>query len=194
MKKIGVDLDEILSDTLTSVLEYFNKLYIKSHKKEHFYTYNYWDILGGTKEGSIKFVDDYYKTDYFTNIKPIKDAYRNLVKLKKLGHELYVITGRSETYEKQTRDWVEKHYPDIFSEIFFVNTFSNSLIPIKKSQVCNMNGIKLLIEDNPDYIIDCTDNGVEVLFLDYPWNKGKEFKNATRVYSWDEIGNKIVNL
>ena len=192
MKKIGVDLDEILSDTLSPVLEYYNKIHHTSFKRDKFTTHNYWETWGGTKEKAMKLIDEYYQTDYFKNTKPLPGAFEALLKIKEFGYKLCVITGRSIGYEKQTKAWIDKYYPNIFSDIFFVNTFGKTdEISRNKSEICNSLGIKIFIEDDPYYIEDCANAGIKVLYLDYPWNKEVNFKNSTRVYSWKEIAEKL---
>lgn len=192
--KIGVDLDEILSDTLTTLLEFYNNLYKTSFKKEDFYTYSYWEIWGGTREDSINLINKYYETNNPTDIKTIKRSFEAVSKLKELGHELHIITGRSESFKERTETWLNKHYPNIFSSINYANTFNADENEKFKSDICKNIGVEIFIEDDPYHIQKCSDAGIKVLFIDYPWNKNKEFKNATRVYSWDEIVKYIENF
>jgi 5'(3')-deoxyribonucleotidase len=189
--KIGVDLDEILSDTLTSVLEYYNSVHGTNLKRDEFVSYNYWEIWGGTKENAVKLIEDYYKTNYFKNIKPIAGAKENLEKLKSEGYELFVITGRSDKYKKGTKDWLTEYYPNIFSDIFFANTFDIDNTDTKKSDICIKNNIPILIEDDPHHLADCVQAGIKTIVLDCPWNKNFQAKNSVRVFSWEEITQKV---
>lgn len=191
MKKIGVDLDEILSDTLTSVLEYYNKLHNTSFKREGFSSYNYWEVWGGTKENAVKLIEDYYETNYFKNIKPIIGAKENLEELKKDGYEMFIITGRSDKFKKETMDWVNQYYPNIFSEIFFANTFDIDNTNTKKSDICIKNNISILIEDDPYHLEDCAKAGIKTIVLDCPWNKNFRAENSIRTFSWKEIVKEI---
>ena len=184
---IGVDLDEILSDTLTSVLEFYNKLHGTSIKRDSFHTYNYWEIWGGTREKAIELMDQFYDTDGFLNIMPVYGAFEALTKLKKLGFEFCIVTGRSKNFEKETKEWIDINYPNIFSEIYFANTFSIDNSDQRKSAILKKLGIKTFIEDDPYHITDCLNMGIKVFTIDYPWNKGLEDKNLIRVKSWSEI-------
>jgi 5'(3')-deoxyribonucleotidase len=189
--KIGVDLDEILSDTLTSVLEYYNSVHKTNLKRNEFVSYNYWEIWGGTKENAVKLIEDYYKTNYFKNIKPIAGAKENLENLKSEGYEMFVITGRSDKYKKETKDWLTEHYPNIFSDIFFANTFDIDNTDTKKSDICIKNNIPILIEDDPHHLADCAQAGIKTIVLDCPWNKNFQAENSVRVFFWEEIAQKI---
>jgi 5'(3')-deoxyribonucleotidase len=191
MKKIAIDLDEILSDTLTSVLDYYNTIHKTSIKREDFHSYNYWEIWGGSRERAVKLIADYYKTDYFKNIKPVAGSIDGINKLKELGYEMYVVTGRSVEYKKQAINWLDKYFKNMFKDIFFADTFSVDIETKKKSEICKENGLKLIVEDDPYHIEDCTKAGIEVIYIEYPWNKNKEFKNAIKVSSWKEIPETI---
>ncbi len=49
-------------------------------------------------------------------------------------------------------------------------------------------GIKIMIEDNPEYALDCAKNGIKTFLLDKPWNKNySQHENLIKVKSWEEI-------
>ena len=64
--------------------------------------------------------------------------------------------------------------------------------------LCRGVGAQILIDDNPDYAVDCAENGIEVLLFDldnsYPWSKtqgGPEHPLITRVHSWQEVEEEL---
>ncbi len=188
---IAVDLDEILSETLSSVLEYYNTIHHSLFKRADFTSYNYWEIWGGTKNDEVEFIKNFYKTDFVKNTKPVAGAYEALLELKKLGYQFCIITGRSDVYKEQTLEWINQCYPNIFSDTFFANTFKLDKSTRKKSDICKSLNIKILIEDDSFHIADCTSEGITVLVLDCPWNKSANYENSIRLYSWEEISKNI---
>lgn len=193
-KKIGIDIDEILANTLESILVYYNEIHKTSYKREDFATYNYWETWGGTKDEAIAFVRSFFETENLYKIPPISGAYEELLKLKNLGYKFFAVTGRSSKYEIQTLEWISKYYPNIFLGTYFTHYLNVDCATTKKSDICKQLGIDILVEDDEYHISDCANAGIKVIFLDCPWNKKVNFKNATRVFSWKEISEKIKEL
>jgi len=183
MTKIGIDLDEILSDTLTSAIDCYKNTHNVSLNRETFTAKDYREIWGK--------IENFWQSEYFKNTKPVKGAFEELAPLKKLGYEFYIITGRYNKYTTQTKEWLDKYYPNIFSGIYFANTFNTEGGTKKKSEICKNLGIEIFIEDDELHIEDCSDAGIKVLILDHPWNKHKDVKNSIRAYSWKEMSEKI---
>ena len=62
------------------------------------------------------------------------------------------------------------------------------------SHECRSIGADILIDDNPQYAMECAQHGIEVLLFDhknsYPWSKtsdGPVHPLITRVQDWDEV-------
>ncbi|MBI5229280.1 hypothetical protein HY991_04155 [Candidatus Micrarchaeota archaeon] len=188
---IGMDLDEVLADFLSSVIKFHNTTYGTSLKREDFFSYNFWEVWSGTREEAIKKVYEFHKTHYFHEIQPVEGAVEGVRELKE-EHELVVITSRQYGIEKETRVWVQKTFPDAFSGVYFTNDFSKDGLRSKsKKDFCKELGIDLLVEDHLNYAKECVADGVRVLLLDCPWNKRERPQKVSRVYSWKEIVERI---
>ena len=72
--KIGLDMDEVLCDLLSEYIKFLNSEYDMSLSQKHFNGYYAWDTWKGTIEEKIKLFDEFYKSKYFKNIKPIKEV------------------------------------------------------------------------------------------------------------------------
>jgi uncharacterized HAD superfamily protein len=185
--KIGIDLDDTLSDSRLNMIEFHNKIYGTNFKIEDIKKYNFWENWGGTLETTIDELEKFHKTDYAKNIRPIKDAKEILEKLKK-NNELYIITARSNDLKKETEEWVEKYFPDIFSKIYFTNEYSHGGIKETKKNTCDNLDIDIFIEDNLDFALECAEPSRKVFLIDRPWNQTDKLpSNVNRVYSWKEI-------
>lgn len=189
--KIALDLDEVLGQFLPALIEYYNDTYKTDWKIEEFYTYYFWEIWGGSVEESIQKVYDFHKTDYFKNIKPVAGAQEAVKKLKE-NNELFIITSRQNDIIKDTREWVEKYFPNTFTEIYFTNHFSQSGKAITKSEICEKLGIEMLVEDSAPYALECLKPGRKIFLFDYPWNRSAKLpQGIQRVHSWKEITDSI---
>ena len=188
---IAIDLDEVLCDFISSMLFYYNEKYGTNYKKEDFFTYNFWEVLGISQEKTIDIVHDFHKTHHFEDIQPINGAIEAVSKLKK-NHKLIVITSRQHSIENQTRKWIEKYFPNTFDEIILANHFAKNGTSKKKKYYCDKFKVDVLIEDNIHYANECISKHTKVFLFDYPWNRSNTLnKDVTRVYSWDELVNKL---
>lgn len=189
--KIGVDLDDVLSQSTPALIKFHNDNYGTDFKIENLKTYKLLTILGSNKERAQKKLSEFHTSSYGREAKPITDARKILQKLKK-GNDFYVITARTDDLEVETRRWIKDNYPNIFSEIYLTNEFLKKNPSVTKKTVCDNLGIDVFIEDNLDYAIECIGPGRKIFLLDYPWNQTDKLpKEITRVYSWNEIYNQI---
>ncbi len=189
--RIGVDLDGVLSQTIPAIIEFHNHTYGTNFVLEKFNSHDYWEVWGGTRDEAIDKVYEFYKTDYFRNIKPVPGALEVLNIFKK-NNNLVIITARADIIADTTRKWVEKYFPNIFSEIYFANHFAQEGTERTKQEFCDSLDIDILIEDVIKYAAECVAPKRRVLLLDYPWNKVASLPvGIERVYSWKEILEKI---
>ena len=183
---IATDLDEILASYLSSFFEFHNKKYHTSLTKNDLKYKNLLEICGKTEEELIEKLYCFFKTPYFKNIEPIPGAIEGINVLKE-NHDLIIVTARQKEISKPTTRWVEKYFPNTFSDIIFTNGNSKNGKMKTKAEVCCNLEVNTLIEDRIEYAIDCSYNGNKVILLDYPWNQGHIPKKITRVNSWNEI-------
>ena len=86
--KIAIDIDEVLGQFMKALIEFHNNEYKTNLKLEDFFSYNFWNIWGGTKEEAIQKVYNFHKTNYFKSIIPVKDSQESIKKLKKVTNFL----------------------------------------------------------------------------------------------------------
>ena len=185
--KIGIDLDEVLAELLSAVIEYHNFAYKTAFTKNQFRSHLYWKTLDGTKDEVIRKVRDFYKTDYFKNVKPVAGAIKALPILKQ-DNDLFIITARPNEILEDTKEWVDRYFPNLFSGIYLANHFPQSGASIAKSQICDELEIEVMIEDSIESALDCAGLKRRVLLFDCPWNQQAELPSGiSRVLSWKEI-------
>ena len=190
--KIGIDIDEVLADFMSSFVNYYNKEESTNIKRSDFESYLLWKTIGGTKESTIQRVYEFYNSPEFNKIRPVKDSQYSVNVLNKES-ELIVITSRPHEMHDKTIEWLDNHFPNAFSEIEFTNEWAGGLIkPKRKKDVCLDYKIDFLLEDSMDYAKECADNGTEVLLFDCPWNQEEKLPNKIkRVYSWNHALKEI---
>lgn len=93
--------------------------------------------------------------------------------------DLHVVTSRQHVIRDITIKWLSEHYPGIFTSVHFGNHFAREGQQKRKSELCKEIEAEVLIDDNPDYALDCASAGMHVLL--YNWGKS---------YPWSTLGDR----
>jgi 5'(3')-deoxyribonucleotidase len=190
--KIGIDLDEVLVDFLPAFIEYHNATYHTSLKRDDFFSYQYYEVFGGTLEETMRKVYDFHQTPYFKNMKPIAGT-QEAISLLKEGNELFIITSRQDSVKEITIQWINEYFPNSFNDIILTNNHSFSGDVKTKREYCDLLKIDALIDDQVYYALECLAPNRKIFLLDCPWNQSAELPpGISRVYSWQEIIDCII--
>jgi uncharacterized HAD superfamily protein len=191
---IAIDIDDSAGDLLSSLILFHNDRYGTKLKRGDFHSCWYREVWGGTKEQEVEKLTEFFKTDYFKNVPPMLGSQEAIKLLKERGHKLSIVTGRVYSLTKQTEEWVEKYFGNIFSAIYHTNSYGLTGIKIKKSEMCKNQKVDLIVDDDLMHIIDCANAGISVLVYDSPWNQGVLPSGTVRVMSWNKIPELIQRL
>ena len=184
---IWVDCDDVLSETMKEIIKR-SPLVEKWIHMPDIISYNLFEIekIWITKQEALDIFYSFFESEEYLLTQPVYWAYEKLYEWKSLWHDLFVVTWRPEQYEEVTKQWIEWHFPWIFSGYLFMNQYSENEIP--KSILCRDKWIQLLIDDNAQNINDVNSVGIPWFMLDRVWNRSVQDTNLlNRVYSWDEI-------
>src|SRR3989339_809941 len=88
---IGIDIDDVLLHFTPALIEYHNHTYKTSLTYDQFKSPNFWEVWGGTKEA--------------------------LFELSK-KHDLVNITARPNYLETETREAINKYFPNSIQKIY----------------------------------------------------------------------------
>lgn len=97
----------------------------------------------------------------FTNIRPYVGSVEAMQRLSN-RYELHVVTARYPLVRRQTRRWLKKYFPGIFTGIHFVH-YSTPIGPRSlKSKICKRIGADYIIDDKLSNAEDCARNNIKV--------------------------------
>ena len=193
--KYAFDLDDTLSDTATVINEYavkFDKEFLNGDGKmkvidDSVDYYYFAEALNWNKDNIREFFKQYY-LEIIEKVKVKPLVAETIDKLKKKNNKIYIITARRKREENEieniTKKWLDKN-KIYYDELIFTSE--------DKRKVCKENKIDIMIEDSPTNVKELSEI-IKVFCYDNPYNRGIEGKNITRVYSWYDILNKIVNI
>ncbi len=189
--KIWIDMDEVLAESVDFIYEQigFELNWTKLHRnniKDYKYIFK-WTWINLTETVRI-YKEEMMKDIWKFQIKPVKWSIEKVKELKEKWHELFIVTARNSIFFTQyTIDWTQKHFQNIFEDIFFADHFTDK--HREKSEICKDHWIELMIEDNLDYAIELANNWIKTFVLEKPWNdyRDDEHNNVIRVWNWDWV-------
>ena len=188
--KIGLDVDGVLLDFVTPFWKFHNENHntdidlSKVVKSDYYFA----DFLGISREEEKKRMTDFFNHNYFYDLKPIIGSQEIVEKLSK-KHSLYVITSREDSWRTKTIKSLDKHFKDKFNQVFFTGNYKG--LNVEKADICLDLNIDLLVDDHLANVLGCSKVGVNSLLYDASHNGADLPANVNRVYSWEDIFNKI---
>lgn len=190
--KIGVDIDGVLNCQHDFCITYGTKFCyeIGKYKLANVYAMNTTDMFMWPEDVAHAFWDKYRK-DFVITLPCRTHASEVLEKLRKEGHEIYIITARKNGDQwfptnlrddvlKITERWLKENHIYYDGIVFGVKN---------KGEYCKTNHIDIMIEDDPIYLRQFI--STPVIVFDCPYNRGDEFAFLPRAYSWYDIYSKL---
>lgn len=188
--KIGIDIDEVVTEFMKHFLEYSNRRNGTSFSVDEIQKVHLWETpVHDSKEESIREVMEFQLSPDFDNLDFV-DGAREAI--RKLGekNEIYFVTSRPPEIKKQTLKMLNRTFSNIPFGVVFSGDIYGGARP--KSEICADIGISLIIEDNAKYAKECADNGIKAFLLEKPWNRYFEkHENVIKVKNWSEILNHL---
>lgn len=186
--RIGIDIDDTMTDSTKVVREYINK-YDECYCDDKHLINNLESIIRGflVDETTKNFFQD-HSLEMAYDIK-IKDNVKYIIdKLRDEGNEIYIITARSDKFYRNAqelcKDYLKKH--DInYDKLITSQTF--------KVETCKNENIDLMIDDAIDTVENVNKEGIKSILFTSEINKDKE-THVKRVSNWLELYDVIHNL
>ena len=192
--RIGIDIDGVLADVLLYELDVANKYAVLNNlgsvKNPNGYSCSEIFDITQAKE------DDFWNVAIkeYINIPARKFADEVTAKLKEEGHEIFIVTARTNnlSYTDISAEEMKKHVQNWLKEN---NIVYDKIVWTKKEKLsaCKENQIDVLVEDKPSNIKQVA-SIIPVMVYDHRYNADIEGKNIIRVFSWYDIYYKIHNL
>ncbi|HSX53197.1 MAG TPA: hypothetical protein VLF90_02400 [Patescibacteria group bacterium] len=188
---IAVDIDDVLSDSATGFIEFSNKRWgTKLHVDDYIEDWaTMWKV---SHKESQKRAQDMYGPEVVANFKNDESALQVLLTLKK-NYSLVITTSRSRYVQKDTSDWLARHYKGVFDAIHhagFYDTYTPESTKQTKAELLKSVGADFIIDDHPKHCFAAAEAGIEaILFGDYKWSRDikKLPPRVTRAQNWQEV-------
>ena len=194
---IGIDIDDTTVVTVKSMVKYGDKydteVLGREAKKDNLGQikdrYYMKALYGWTEEEKFAFFDMYYK-DVLEECYPLPSAVEVINKLKDEGNEIVFITARLTNVkncdtESITKSTLEKY--NIPYDRLIMNVDN-------KLEFCKKYGVEVFIDDSFETCLGLSSEGIKSYLMSTRMNRNIETGKIERVFSWDEIYEKISNL
>ncbi|MBS3165552.1 hypothetical protein J4444_00360 [Candidatus Woesearchaeota archaeon] len=172
LKKIGLDLDDVLTDTMPLFLQWHNETYGTRYGVKDMSTYHIEDLGGCTPEEANERHDLFRHSEHFGRVVPAPGAIE-AVRLIAAEYTPHVITARNSNIREPTQKWLDTYFHGLIQDVHFTNAYSTDSAttpPRSKAEVCIELGIKTHIEDASEHARKCRDAGIQVILRTRPWN------------------------
>ena len=181
--KIGIDIDDVITNTSEKIEEYVvkdnNREKLQEHMKE---------IMKGNPSDPevIEFgMKNYVRV--FQEVKSKDNASRVINNLLDKGNEIYLITARGDNFEffKGSEEVTKKFLED--NNIKYTKIIFNA---INKAKLCVDNQIDIMIDDSIEHCEDVKKAGIKSILFTSNVNK-ETYTTVERVDSWLDLEKKI---
>lgn len=174
---IMIDVDGVLNNLQDAVIKIFNERYGTSYTVNDFKNYNVSECLN--KIDAINFVKIYSEKGIYDFVNPLNGAQNAINKLKKQGHEVYIVTDAAPSIFEEKVGWIKFHFPSIDE---------SHIISMKHKWLFRCD---IMCEDNLDNLLG--GYHYERICFDCPWNRTvrDEVYGIHRVNNWGDALNTI---
>ena len=183
--RIGVDVDDVLAESLPGYLEAFRRRFGHEVKIEE----AAWEIFRRYPEISATqmwgFFSELEASDFLGTRPLYPEAVEAVRTLSATGHRLFVVTGRLSQHREHTRRLLERAgLLGVFEELVHRD---GEPAPEYKTRMVRELRLDLLIEDELPVALAAAAVPIPVLLFDRPWNRGELPTGLTRVTDWSQV-------
>jgi 5'(3')-deoxyribonucleotidase len=183
---IAIDCDDVLADYVTALAQEYNQRHGTNYTPGKITPVaGMWKEWHG-EEMVGRLWDITRDREFNESLVPISGSQEGIAQLIAQGAEMYIVTSRVSESD-QTLQWLQKHYGNVFQDIFYASSARrNGRLP--KGEICQQHDLGIAVDDHPSNAFNLRDNGIRTLLFDHEWNWGvSECNLLQRVRSWEEI-------
>jgi len=201
MPKIAFDFDDVLFPFTMKFrdhcvnnhnLESFPTKQIKSPNFEHIFTCGR-SIAQEIMDNMMYKVEEWDTFHVLSGEeeREMEKIHSHLARIKNMGHELVIITARSEMYNLNLIvNYCRRYFPDIFTDFHFCNSYSEKEIKRTKSEICVQYDVSVLIDDSLHNVNNVRVNSIiGIPFGPHPWTQHED-----NIPTWEELVDFVSNL
>ena len=185
--RIGIDIDDVVSDHFKNVVSGFNTKFGTSFTLEDISSFYFLESVNvGAKEERLRLLRQLYSDmgTLFDYAQPIDRSVEIVRQLTSDAHEVHFISSRQVDILGRTVKWLtENGFPATEMNVHLRKSQNQDAVQFKVQKSKDL-GLNVVIEDDSRVaaLLDIT-----VILLDYAWNRDIDSQDVLRASSWEEI-------
>jgi hypothetical protein len=167
----GVDLDEVLFDTMSDFLEFYNNRNSTNFKREDILDYRDWGkSLGVTNDYAMNELHDYFQSERGIYIPRIPGSLEALTMLRNI-YDIPGLTYRNIIFKEITHKSLEVRFPGLVDGVHFAHHNSNNHKKHEsKGDIAKKLELTHYVDDQFETALECAMNNINVYLINAPWN------------------------
>lgn len=189
-KTIAFDMDDVLAANAEGFVAFTNERW-GTHLQPEDYEEHWAELWGVDHEEYTRRCDEFHGSGVIGAYRHFDEATHTLEQLQK-RYRLVIVTSRRRIIEKETLEWLDRHFKGIFDEIHFAGIWDNHdkhAHRVTKGEICQQIGADYLVDDQLKHCQAAAGAGLKaVLYGNYGWNQTDTLpKDVTRAHNWQEV-------
>jgi len=181
MKRIGVDIDDVMTTTSAVYLDRVEKMLNRKFNREDLTEYLFEDSLDLSLAEVERVWQVLLQDDIWENMPTLEGMQPTVERLQK-KYPLFIVTSRPILLKEKTEKWLANMKINYDKLIFTDMTTKLKYITEENISLTHF------IEDRWDFAWELAAGGIEVLLFDQPWNRKQAVcPGMRRVQNWQEI-------
>ncbi|HWI66669.1 MAG TPA: hypothetical protein VNT75_33060 [Symbiobacteriaceae bacterium] len=173
--RIGLDLDGVVAHSVPNWINVLNTGFGTTYGPDEL------PDTHGTPDMAA-FCDDHL-VELLLPVRPMPGAVAAIERLRREGHELVVITARSQSVRRLTEAWLE-YYGIGVDRLHFLEGAG-------KAATARAEQIDMLVEDTPKHALAVAEAGIPVLLFGAPYNRHLRHPLIHVCEGWHEVLGEI---
>lgn len=151
-------------------------------------------IWGNNKDEADQRRSAFFGSDQFlTKVEPVPGA-RETLKSLHAYFSFVVLTDRPRSVEKRTREWLDAHFPGLFSKLVFVDRDSDADIASRKQELYRDLRIKVAIDADAALLAQAAvDVKHKIAVGSVPWATGSN-SDTVQVQDWAGTKDALLSI
>jgi hypothetical protein len=162
---IAVDIDDVLAAEAEFVVAYTNKHWGGNYTLKDYS--EAWNLFWGVDVDEVERRAEILHRPGIVSQYRVIPGSRDVLERLKETYELIVVTSRRQRVEQETQQWLDRHFPDIFSKLILTGFWDDPSIEdrhlLSKGSLLNDHRVAYVIDDQQKHCISATDHGIKAI-------------------------------
>jgi len=194
---IIIDLDDTVVPFATPFIDWYEAKHNHKLGNPQRISYIFDEMFGKPKQGSWQELMDLYTQEAWSNdVEPEPEAVKSLDRLKE-NFDIHMLTARSMIHRKVTEEYLNKHFPDIFSELHMPTMVGGVAHRTNKGEIASELKAIAFVDDADHNISTLSGYGIKCILYKHPghfWNGQSVPLDTTILSSWKAIEAELRKL